>query len=100
MTNLWNLFTDYVRKDWESSPIRTILELYGWAVTTSSSLIFAFTVPNPPFMILYPLWISALFALTYCAFTRGSVGMVALNLSMIVIDIIGYSRLLLQRFFL
>lgn len=98
MANLWKLFIDYVRNDWESSPTRTILELYGWAASTFSSIIFALTVPNPPFMILYPLWLSALFALTYCAFTRGSVGMVALNVSMILIDLLGYGRLIAQRF--
>jgi hypothetical protein len=98
MTNLWYLFTNYVRKDWASSPLRTILELYGWAISTVSSLVFAFTVPHPPFMFLYPAWLSALFALTYCAFTRGSVGMVALNVSMIIIDLIGFGRLLAMRF--
>jgi hypothetical protein len=98
MANLWHVFTDYVRRDWESSRVRTILEFYGWAITTTSSLVFAFTVPHPPFMFLYPAWLSALFALSYCAYTRGSVGMVALNASMIVIDLIGYGRLLAQRF--
>lgn len=91
------MFTDYVRRDWASSPTRVILELYGWFITTVSSLTFAFTVPHPPFMLLYPAWLSALFALTYCAFSRGSIGMVALNASMIVIDMIGYGRLLAQR---
>jgi hypothetical protein len=98
MANLWEVFTDYVRRDWASSPVRVILELYGWFMTTSSSLIFAFTVPHPPFMLLYPIWLTALAALTYCALSRGSVGMVALNISMIVIDLIGYGRLLAQRF--
>jgi hypothetical protein len=98
MANLWVIFKDYIRQDWNSSPTRVMLELYGWFITTCSSLTFAFTVPHPPFMLLYPAWLSALLALTYCALSRGSTGMVALNVSMIVIDLIGYGRLLAQRF--
>jgi hypothetical protein len=97
--NLMRMLADYVKRDWNSHPTRVIAELYGWAISTGSSIVFALTVPHPPFLMLYPLWLSGLFALTFCAFSRGSVGMVALNISMIIIDMIGYGRLIAQRFF-
>ena len=96
MMKLMKLLADYVKRDWDSHPTRVIAELYGWAVSTGSSIVFALTVPNPPFMLMYPLWLSALFALTFCAASRGSVGMVALNISMMIIDMIGYGRLIAQ----
>jgi len=86
---------NWIKKDYHSHPIRLLGESYGCAVTILTATIFAFTVPIPPMHLLYPLWITAVFILMLCAKSRGSFGLVLLNLSMLILDIFGYVRLLL-----
>jgi len=86
----------WIKLDYISNPIRLLGESYGCAVTILTATIFAFTVPIPPMYLLYPLWISAVFILFLCARSRGSFGLSLLNMSMLIIDTFGYTRLLLQ----
>lgn len=95
MVNLVKILVDYVKDDWASSPIRTMIEIYAWLAATTAALIFSFTVPTPALTICYPLWISAMLCMAGCAYTRGSFGIVALNLTTFLIDIVGYIRTLL-----
>lgn len=94
MHNLLRLFLDYIKEDWKSSPIRTIVEIYAWLAATSAALIFSSTVPTPALTVCYPLWLSAMFCMACCAYTRGSFGIVALNTTTFLIDMVGYIRTL------
>lgn len=95
MINLIKIFVDYVKADWKSSPIRTCIEVYAWIAATCAAVIFSATVPTPALTICYPLWLSAMACMAGCAYTRGSFGIVALNLTTFLIDVIGYIRTLL-----
>jgi hypothetical protein len=86
----------YIKRDWASNPWRAAGETYNWCTSGISSAIFAATVPNPPFLMLYPLWLSGLVVMIFCAKSRGSTGMLALCCTMLAMDLIGFMRLLIE----
>lgn len=92
-----NNFINYIRADWASSKTRTIAEVYSWIASTASAILVSSTVPTPPWDIFYPLWLSAMFCMIFCAYSRGSFGMVAFNVSIFSIDLIGYIRILTAK---
>jgi hypothetical protein len=54
----------------------------------------ALTVPNPPLLILYPIWIIGCAMYAWAAYTRKSFGMLANYLLLVTIDIVGLIRML------
>ena len=49
---------EWIKDDFRSNPIRFFAELLAWALSIICSLTMAVTVPNPPLLVLYPIWIS------------------------------------------
>jgi hypothetical protein len=89
----YNVF-DWIREDWKSGKVRFVIELLAWAISIGCSITMALTVPNPPLLILYPIWIAGCAMYLWCAFTRKSFGMVANYLLLTSIDTIGLIRML------
>jgi hypothetical protein len=87
---------DWIRDDWRSNPTRFILELLAWAISIGCSLTMAITVPNPPLLLLYPVWISGCAIYAYAAYTRKSFGMLANYILLTSIDTVGLFRMLMQ----
>jgi hypothetical protein len=85
---------EYIREDWAENKIRTVLEITAWVNSIGCSIIMAFTLPNPPFLILYPMFIAHCAVFAYCAYTRGSTGMLANYIMLTVIDVFALARLL------
>jgi hypothetical protein len=54
------------------------------------------TLPNPPFMFLYPMFIVQCSIFGWAAWTRGSTGMVANYLLIVTIDFIAIVNLILK----
>jgi hypothetical protein len=95
--NIENLFKptlDWIRDDWNSSPFRFIIELLAWAISIGCAIAMALTVPTPPLLILYPIWIAGCAMYAWAAYTRKSVGMLANYLLLVTIDIVGLLRML------
>jgi hypothetical protein len=90
---LYNVF-DWIRDDWKSGKVRFVVEVLAWAISIGCSITMALTVPNPPLLILYPIWIAGCAMYLWCAFTRKSFGMVANYLLLTTIDTIGLIRML------
>lgn len=90
---LVNIF-DWIKNDFKSHPIRFCLEVLAWAISVGCSVIMAATVPNPPLLVLYPLWISGCAIYAGCAFSRRSFGMLGNYLLLTTIDAIGLIRML------
>ncbi len=59
MTDLLKPTFDWIRDDLNSNPFRFIAELLAWAISIGCSITMAVTVPNPPLLALYPVWIAA-----------------------------------------
>lgn len=85
----------YAKADFTANPIRFILEVFAWATSMTCSVIMALTIPHPPFMLLYPMFIMQCSIFAWSAWTRRSFGMLGNYMLMVSIDIVALVRLLL-----
>ena len=89
----YNLF-EWIKDDWKSNRIRFAVELVAWAISIGCSITMALTVPNPPLLILYPVWIAGCAMYGWASYTRKSFGMLANYLLLVTIDTVGLIRML------
>lgn len=94
MLDLFKPTFDWIRDDWTSNKFRFGVELVAWAISIGCAIVMAATVPNPPLLVLYPIWISGCAMYAWAAYTRKSVGMLANYLLLVTIDIVGLFRML------
>ena len=94
MNDLLSSTFGWIRDDWYSYKFRFIIELLAWCISISCSITMALTVPNPPLLTLYPIWISGCAMYAWAAYTRKSFGMLANYLLLTTIDTIGLIRML------
>jgi hypothetical protein len=85
---------DWIKDDWISNRFRFVVELLAWAISIGCSITMALTVPNPPLLILYPIWILGCAMYAWAAYTRKSFGMLANYVLLTTIDTIGLVRML------
>jgi len=84
----------WIKDDYASHRFRFFVELLAWAISVGCSITMALTVPNPPLLPMYPIWISGCFMYAWAAYTRKSFGMLANYVLLTTIDIIGLIRML------
>ena len=84
----------WIRDDYASNKFRFAIELLAWAVSIGCSITMALTVPNPPLLTLYPVWISGCAMYAWASYTRKSFGMLANYILLTTIDSIGLIRML------
>ncbi len=89
---------DYVRADYCEHPLRFNLELLGWAISIGCSVTYAITVPNLPFIPLYVAFITGCLIMAWCAWSRGSFGILGNYLLLSIIDSIGLIKLIVQQY--
>jgi hypothetical protein len=87
---------EWIRDDWHSNPLRFMVEVIAWAISIGCSITMALTVPNPPLLILYPIWIIGCAMYGWAAYTRKSFGMLANYLLLTTIDTVGLIRMIVQ----
>lgn len=87
---------EWIRNDWNSNRIRFVAELLAWAISIGCSLTMAATVPNPPLLALYPVWITGCAIYAWAAYTRKSFGMLANYILLTSIDTVGLIRMLVN----
>jgi hypothetical protein len=85
---------EWIKDDWKSNRIRFLVELCAWAISIGCSITMALTVPNPPLLILYPVWIAGCAMYGWASYTRKSFGMLANYVLLTTIDTIGLVRML------
>ena len=90
--NTW----EWIKDDWKSNSLRFALELLAWGISIGCSITMALTVPNPPLLYLYPVWITGCAMYGWASFTRKSFGMLANYLLLVTIDCIGLIRMLIS----
>jgi hypothetical protein len=86
---------EWIKNDYSSYRGRFIIEVLAWCISVGCSITMAVTVPNPPLLILYPIWISGCALYAWAAYTRKSFGMLANYLLLVTIDFIGLTRMLI-----
>jgi hypothetical protein len=92
--DLFNPTFDWIKDDFKSNRIRFAVELFAWAISIGCSLTMALTVPNPPLLALYPVWITGCALYAWASWSRKSFGMLANYLLLTTIDTIGLFRML------
>lgn len=85
---------DWIRDDFNSNPVRFAVELGAWAISIGCSITMALTVPTPPLLTLYPIWILGCAMYAWAAWTRKSFGMLANYILLTTIDTVGLIRML------
>ena len=94
MNDLLKPTFEWIKDDWNSHPLRFVIELLAWAISIGCSITMAITVPNPPLLHLYPVWITGCALYAWAAYTRKSFGMLANYLLLTTIDTIGLIRMM------
>jgi hypothetical protein len=91
---LLNTF-DWIRDDFKSNRTRFVIELLAWAISIGCSITMALTVPTPPLLALYPVWIFGCALYAWASWTRKSFGMLANYILLTTIDTVGLLRMIL-----
>jgi hypothetical protein len=90
--NIW----EWIKDDWADNKTRFVLEVLCWLDNLLCAIIVNATVPDLPFLLLYPLWISGTLIYAWCAWSRGSFGMLATGLMIASMDSVGWIKVLLH----
>jgi hypothetical protein len=94
MIKLFKNTVNWIKADFQEWPLRCVLEILAWFMSIGCAIAMALTVPNPPFLILYPLFITQCAIFGWAAWTRRSTGMLANYGLLVTIDSIALIRLL------
>ena len=92
LLNIYN----YIKDDYSTNSFRFVVEVAAWAISVGCSVTMALTVPNPPLLILYPIWISGCAMYAWASYTRKSFGMIANYILLVTIDSVGLVRMLIN----
>ena len=96
MLDIFGPTLQWIKDDFKSNRIRFFIELLAWAISIGCSITMAVTVPNPPLLALYPVWIAGCALYAWASWTRQSFGMLANYLLLVTIDMLGLIRMLGQ----
>jgi hypothetical protein len=97
MNQITNAVVDiykWAERDYKEWPFRFCIEVLAWAISIGCSIAMALTVPTPPLLILYPIWIAGCAMYGWASFTRGSFGMLANYILLVAIDTVGLVRMI------
>ena len=86
---------EWIKDDFKTDKLRFCLEVIAWIISVGCSITMAITVPNPPLLALYPVWITGCAIYAGCAYSRRSFGMLANYILLTTIDTIGLIRMIL-----
>ena len=92
LLNIYN----YIKDDYSTNSFRFVVEVAAWATSVGCAVTMALTVPNPPLLILYPIWISGCAMYAWASYTRKSFGMIANYILLVTIDSVGLVRMLIN----
>jgi len=94
MNELFKPTLYWIKDDFKSNRVRFIIELLAWAISIGCAITMAGTVPTPPLLTLYPIWIAGCAMYAWASWTRKSFGMLANYILLVSIDSVGLIRML------
>jgi hypothetical protein len=86
----------WIKDDYYTNRFRFVIELFAWAISIGCSVTMALTVPNPPLLYMYPVWILGCSLYAWAAYSRKSFGMIANYMLLVTIDSVGLIRMLIN----
>jgi len=95
MNDIFYGIFNWIKDDYRTHPFRFVIELLAWGISIGCSITMALTVPNPPLLALYPIWIFGCGLYAWASFTRKSFGMLANYLLLVTIDSVGLIRMVI-----
>ena len=95
MLNILGDVFKWIQDDYRTNRFRFAVELLAWAISIGCSITMALTVPTPPLLAMYPIWIAGCSMYAWAAYTRKSFGMLANYMLLVTIDSVGLARMLL-----
>ena len=90
---IFNIF-GWIKDYYSSNRFRLFIEIMAWAISIGCSITMSLTVPNPPLLVLYPIWITGCAMYAWASYTRKSFGMLANYILLTTIDSIGLLRMI------
>lgn len=96
MLNILGDVFKWIQDDYRTNRFRFAVELLAWAISIGCSITMALTVPTPPLLYMYPIWILGCSMYAWAAYTRKSFGMLANYMLLVTIDSVGLARMLLN----
>jgi hypothetical protein len=96
MNTILNNIFQWINDDYRTNSFRFGVELIAWAISIGCSIAMALTVPNPPLLVLYPIWMLGCCMYAWAAWTRKSFGMLANYVLLVTIDTVGLVRMLIN----
>ena len=84
----------WAKRDFTEYPLRFVLEILAWFMSIGCAVILAITVPTPPWLFLYPTFITQCAIFGWAAWSRGSVGMLSNYLLLVAIDTVALIRII------
>ena len=94
MNDIFKPTWDWIQEDYRAYPTRFVIEVLAWAISIGNSFVMMMTVPNPPLLTLYPIWIFGCCLYGWAAWTRQSFGMLANYTLLVTLDTIGLIRMI------
>ena len=91
----WHKTVEFVRNDYQSNPTRLTAEVIVWLLNIVIALTISLTVPITDWSIVYPIIFVALSINVYSSISRGSFGLLMTTITLMVVDSIGYYRILM-----
>ena len=95
MNDLFRPTFNWIKEDYQSNRVRFCLEVLAWAISIGCAITMAVTVPTPPLLALYPIWIAGCAIYAWCSYSRRSFGMLANYILLTTIDTIGLIRMVI-----
>ncbi len=94
--NILKTTFDWIRDDYRTNPFRFYIEVAAWAISIGCAITMALTVPIPPLLVLYPVWITGCAMYAWASYTRKSFGMLANYILLVSIDSVGLIRMIVN----
>ena len=96
MNDIFNPTLEWIKNDYITNRFRFCVELLAWSISIACSITMAASVPNPPLLALYPIWIIGCSLYAWAAWTRKSFGMLANYMLLVTIDSVGLIRMIVN----
>jgi len=85
---------EWIKSDYKTNKFRFCVEVVAWGISIGCAITMAATVPNPPLLAMYPIWVAGCAMYAWASYTRRSFGMLGNYLLLTTIDSIGLIRML------